>query len=284
MARLMTRPTTRRKANNADVADLALHTLKSNSRLNFAARLLLLLFALGASTLAVKYVYERADATVESLRQSGAGSQVIWAQLLALSAPVLLLAMFAGLAAVAIAVVHSRGIDELIRTVDSVNRLRREGEVAISARGLIVAFENKLQNAQRAFGILLWLARSLFIVCIGLFTAAVIHAIARGVDTTTVVLGATSIVGVVVGLLKGVPRNVSSALADVIQIQSIVTGCDRQISLLETDAAHVLARKGSVEENHRLVLEIREQIDKVVADAVDRIQTYADPAKDGATA
>ena len=46
---------------------LALGTLKSNSRLNFSARVLLMLFALAASTLAVVYVFIRADEMVQVL-------------------------------------------------------------------------------------------------------------------------------------------------------------------------------------------------------------------------
>ena len=87
---------------NDDVIDRALKTLKSNARLNFAARLLLMLFALAASVLAVIYVYVSADKTVEDLAKPG--GDMIGERLLALTAPVLLLAMFAALAALAVAV------------------------------------------------------------------------------------------------------------------------------------------------------------------------------------
>ncbi len=49
--------------------------------------------------------------------------------------------------------------------------------MAVSARGLIVAFEAKLQNAQRAFTLLLWIGRTTFVICLGLFTAAVVRAV-----------------------------------------------------------------------------------------------------------
>jgi hypothetical protein len=279
MARLMNRPTTRRKAaGNADVADLALRSLKSNSRLNMFARVLLLLFALGASSLAVIYVYDRADATVESLRQSGAGSQLIWAQLLALSAPVLLLAMFAGLAAVAVALVHSRGLDELIRTVDSVNRLRREGEVAISARGLIVAFEEQLATARRAHTLLLWLGRTLFIVTLGLFAVSAIDAAWHGVDLLTAGMGAASLGAAVFAVATKVPRNVAHDVANIVQLQLIVTGAHRQISLLESGAFAALNSITTSDASaHVAVMEVQARIERVIAVAIAQIERYADP-------
>ena len=91
-----------------DVASLALGTLKSNSRLNFSARVLLMLFALAASTLAVLYVFIHADEMVQVLTDPS-GNGVLGEQLLALTAPVLLLMILAGLAAIVGFVVHSRG-------------------------------------------------------------------------------------------------------------------------------------------------------------------------------
>lgn len=145
-------------------------------RLNLLGRRLLMAFAFVAASLAVIYVYNRADTTVEALRQSRSGRDTIWPQLLALTAPVLLLAMFAGLAAMASAIVHPRGVDEAGRTFDSVSRLRRESEVAISARGLIVAFDDQLASARRAHMLLLWLGRTLFIVTLGLFAVSAVDA------------------------------------------------------------------------------------------------------------
>jgi hypothetical protein len=262
---------------NTDVAQQALHTLRSNSKLNFAARLLLMLIGLGASVLAVVYIYKHADATVATL-QSGAGSAMLGERLLVLSAPVLLLAMFAGLAAVAVAFVHSRGIDESLRTLDSVNRLRREGEVAVSARGLIVAFEDQLATARRAHTLLLWLGRTLFIVTLGLFVVAALNAAWHGVDLLTVGLGGTSLVGAALAAARKVPRNVAHDVANVIQLQLIVTGAHRQISLLESDAFAALnSTETAVADAHVIVLDIHERIERVVAIAIEQVERYTDP-------
>jgi hypothetical protein len=270
----MDRETTRKNADkNADVVDLALHTLRSNSWLNLAARALLMLLALGASMLAVVSVYGRADATVESLRQSGAGNEAIWAQLLALSAPVLLLALFAGLAAVAVALVHSRGIDESVRTIDSVNRLRRESEVAVSARGLIVAFEDQLASARRAHTLLLWLGRTLFIITLGLFAVSAIDAAWHGINWLTAGMGATSLGAALLAVATKVPRKVAHDVANIVQLQLIVTGAHRQISLLES----VLHPKTTADADVRdTVLAVQERIGRVIEVAIAQIERYAD--------
>lgn len=259
---------------NEDVVALALNTLKCNLRLNLVARVLFMLFALGASILAVAYVYGRADATVESLRQSGAGSGLIWERLLTLSAPVLLLAMFAVLAAAAVALVHSRGVDESIRTTDCINRLRREGEVAISARGLIVAFEDQLATARRAHTVLIWLGRTLFIVTLGLFAVSAIDAAWHGVDLLTAGMGGASLGTALLAIVTKVPKNVAHDVANVIQLQLIVTGAHRQISLLESVLSRKSASDAGVDDT---VLEVQARIERVIGVAIAHIERYADP-------
>ena len=218
-----------------DVIRVALGSLKSNAKLNLSTRVLLMLFALSAGVLALVLVYLRADEMVQVLTDPSR-SDKIGEQLLALTAPVLLLLLLAALAAFTGFLAHSRGLDESIRTLDSVNRLRRENEVAVSARGLIVAFEEQLAAVKRSHSVILWVARTLFIVTIGLFVVCAVRTLADGVDPTTVVLGATSLTGALLGAATQVPTKVAHEAANVVQMQLIVTGAHRQISMLESDA------------------------------------------------
>jgi hypothetical protein len=261
-----------------DIASLTLGTLRRNSRLNFAARLLLMLFALAVSVLAVVYVYERADAMVAILTEPRAGTEMIGERLLALTAPVLLLTMLAGLAAIVGFFAHSRGLDESIRTLDSVNRLRREGEVAVSARGLIVAFEEQLASAKRGHTLLLWIGRTMFIVTLGLFAASVISSLWHGVDPLAAGLGVTSLAGAIFGVAKKVPQTIAHDVANVVQLQLVVTGAHRQISMLESDAfASLNNQETSRADAHSMVLDVQARIERVVDNAIKQIERYADP-------
>jgi len=247
--------------------------LRANTVLNLAVRVLLGLFAFACSALALRYVVVRGDQMAQSLRESGDAGDV-----LALCMPVLLFAILGGLAVAAAWTLHARGQDETARTLDTLSRLKREDEVAASARGLTYAFEEKLQNARRTLNLLLWLGRALFIICIGLFTAAVINAMANGADILTIAFGAGSLAGSLFAVANGIPGKVKSAMADVIQVQTIVTGCDRQISLLESDALVAMNNKQfPVRETHELVLEVQRQMNAVVARAVKQIEDYVDP-------
>jgi hypothetical protein len=193
-----------------------------------------------------------------------------------LTIPVLLFTLFACLAGAAALVLHSRGLDETTRTLDALNRLKREGSVAVSARGLIFAFEEKLANARRAFMLQLWLGRTLFIVCLGIFSIALLNAIVSGVDLFTTILGGTSVAAALLSVSRGVPERIARQLADVIQIQTVITGCDRQISLLESDAFAAL--NGKLDSaDHASVLEAQARIDRVVSHAVEEIERFADP-------
>jgi len=262
---------------NPDVASLALGTLKSNSRLNFSLRVLAMLFALGASILAVTYVFIHADEMVQVLTDPARDS-VISEQLLALTAPALLLMIFAVLAALGGMLAHSRGLDESVRTLDSVNRLRREGEVAVSARGLIVAFEEQLASAKRGHTLLLWIGRTLFIVTLGLFVAAFVSAIWHGVDALTVGLGASSLAGAVLGVATKMPESIAHDVANVVQLQLVVTGAHRQIGMLESDAFASLNNPETARgEAHRMLLEVQDRIDSVVDTAIKQIEKFADP-------
>jgi hypothetical protein len=261
-----------------DVAALSLVTLRSNSRLNLIARTLLMLFSLVTAALAVIYVVVRAQAIVEILLKPSVRGDEIGARLLALGAPVLLLGGFAILGAIAGALLHSRSLDESVRTMDSINRLRREGEVAVSARGLVVAFEEQIATIRRAYTLLLWLGRTLFIVSLGLFAVAAISALWRGVDIWTLGMGVTSLGGAMWTAASRVPANVAHDAANVVQIQLIVTAAHRQISLLESDAFAALnSKEASVETQHAVALDNQARIEQVMASAISQIETYTDP-------
>jgi hypothetical protein len=260
------------------IKDLALSGLRTNSRINVSARVLLGLFGLACAVVALDYVHQRGDLMVEILREPGTGSGVIGERMLALTMPVLLFCGFAGVAGAVTLVLHSRGQEETGRTLEALNRMKREGEVAVSARGLTFAFEEKLTNARRAFTLLLWLARTLFIVCLGMFAVSVFNAIISGVDLFTVALGGTSVVAALLAVALSVPDNVTQQLANVIQIQSIVTGCDRQISLLESDAMSAMNNSDTeATVAHGIVLDVQDRIDKVVSHAVQQIEDSVDP-------
>lgn len=251
---------------NEDMAGLVTRGLRANATLNLTVRPLLALFGLVSGALALGYIALHADQMVQSDR------------LLALCAPVLLFGLLAALAAVVAWTLHSRGQDDMCRTFDVLSRIEREGEVAVSARGLVFAFEEKLLNARRAFSLLLWLGRTLFVVCLGLFAAAIVNAMVNGVDPVTVVLGASSVAGSLLAVTKGVPHDVKKHLADVIQVQTIVTGCDRQISLLESDALAALKSSHcDATETHRIVVDVQRLMSAVVDHAVETIERCVEP-------
>ncbi|HMI68454.1 MAG TPA: hypothetical protein VK510_00580 [Solirubrobacteraceae bacterium] len=273
-------PTVSRSAIDKHVARLVTRGLRANTALNLAVRVLLGLFGLVSCALALRYIAVRGDEMVEILSKSTDSGDRVGKRLLVLCMPVLLFGLLAGLAAAAAWTMHARGQDETTRTLDMLSRLKREGEVAVSARGLMYAFEEKLQNARRALNLLLWLGRTLFLICIGLFAAAVINAMAKGADLVTVTFGVASVAGSLLAVAKDVPRKVKEHLADVIQVQTIVTGCDRQISLLESDALAALNNSQcGVADTHHIVIEVQERMSTVVALAVKQIEDYVDPAK-----
>jgi hypothetical protein len=261
-----------------EMTRLVTNGLRANTVLNLAVRMMLSLFAFACFVLALRYVVVRGDQMVQILRESGDAGDLIGKRLFVLCMPVLLFAILGGLAAAAAWTLHARGQDETARTLDTLSRLKREDEVAASARGLTHAFEEKLQNARRTLNLLLWLGRALFIICIGLFAAAVINAMANGADLLTIALGGGSLAASVFSVANGIPGKVKAHMADVIQIQTIVTGCDRQISLLESDALVALNNKQfPPRETHELVLEVQRHMSAVVDLAVRQIEEFVDP-------
>lgn len=260
---------------SSDVIRASLKHRNANAALNVAGRVLLMVFALGTASVAAVLVYLRADEIIKALTD---GDDALWSELLALTAPVLLLLVLAGLAVIVGFLAHSRDLDESFKTFDSVNRLRREDEVAVSARGLVVAFESQLAAVKRAHGLTLWVGRTLFIVTIGLFVACAIRTLAEGVDPTTAILGATSLTGALLGAATKVPTRIAHEAANVVQLQLIVTGAHRQIGMLESDAFASLNNKETPRADaHRMVLEIQQRIEDVVDMATKQVEGYADP-------
>jgi hypothetical protein len=253
------------------LATLVARVLRFNCWLNYVLRAGLAVFGLAAGVLALLYTARHGHEIAAAARSDGD----IAAALLGATLPVVLFVLLGALAGLAAWMLHTREVDEMCRTLDTVSRLEREGEVAVSARGLIYAFEEKLQNARRAFTLLLWLGRTLFLVCLGLFAAAIVNAMAGGDDLVTAVLGGSSVAGALLGVVRAVPRTLAHNLADVIQIQSIITGCDRQISLLESAAFDAVNRGGDAAEARDAVLDLQRRMDQVVGNAVRRIERYA---------
>lgn len=253
------------------IGTLMARVVRHDWALNFLLRAGLAMIGLAAGVLALLYIASHESEIVTSVSSATEPG----AALLAATLPVALFLLLGALAGAFSWAVHMRGADELYRMLDTVSRMAREGEVAVSARGLIHAFEEKLQNTRRAFTLLLWLGRTMFVVCLGLFAAALINAMVGGQQLVTVVLGASSVVGALLAVVKAVPQNIAHHLADVIQIQSIITGCDRQISLLESAAFEAMNRAADPMEARDAVLELQQRMDEVVGNAVERIERYA---------
>jgi hypothetical protein len=256
----------------ADLAQLVVQELRDNCRLNFRVRAGLAVLGLTTGVVVLVCAVLRGDDIAAAAQGGGSLGAAV-----AASIPVLVLLALAIAVGGAAWTVHQRGLDEMYNTLEAVSRMEREGEVAVSSRGLIHAFEEKLQNTRRAFTVLLWLGRTLFLVCLGLAGAAILSLILKGDPVLTGALGGSSLIGALLGAARKVPRNISHHLADVIQIQTAVTGCDRQISLLETAAIDIVNFGEDRTQTHADVLAVQQRMDEVVSNAVRRIERYADP-------
>lgn len=269
------------KPARTDLDELAAGTLRANSAFNLVCRVLLAVFVLATAGVALVYVATQIDAWTTTAGVAADGA-TLGERVIAFGVPLLGLVALAAIAALGALAVHHRGIEETSRTLETLSRMRREEQVAVTARGLVVAFEEKLANARRAFTVLLWLGRTLFIVCLVLLAAAICNLILSGADLVTVSFGASSVIGALFAVIRGVPDNVRRQLSDTIRLQTIITGCDRQISLLETTAFKALGNeKLEPEDAYKFVLDVQRRIDKVVAGAVAQIHEVA-PEEDDA--
>jgi hypothetical protein len=248
--------------------------LRTNTVLNLCVRAGLAIIGLTAGASALAYTWRQDDELAAAVAGKGDAGD-----LLAVTMPFFFFILVSVLAAVAAGVAHARGLEETGRTLEALTRIEREGEVAVSSRGLIFAFEEKLQNARHAFTLQLWLGRTMFLVCLGLLAATFVNALI-GDGLVTVATGAGSLFAAFLGVTKRVPENVGRHLADVVQIQSIITGCDRQISLLESAALAALKDDTDPTAARRFVLDAQSRIDQVVERAVIRIEDFADPASE----
>jgi hypothetical protein len=261
-----------------EIAEYMMAGLQRSMVLNLAVRAGLGIIGLGAAVSALVYTWAHADELV-----APPGSDYSVADVFAVTMPFVLFVLLALFAAMAAYTAHARFLEESCRTLETVNRIRREGEVAVSARGLIFAFEDKLTNARRAFTLQLWLGRTLFLVGLGLLSVALISAMVGGHDVVTGAAGAGSFATALLGVTKRVPQNVGQQLADVVQIQSVITGCDRQISLLESAALAALKDADPGGQGQRFVLEAQSRIDDITDHAVRRIEDFTEPhARSGA--
>ena len=257
---------------------LASKALWRSATLNFGVRVVLAAAALVSIALAIAYTALHGDEIAGAVADSSP-SDALGLRLISLTAPPLLFTLFAALCACTAWVAFSRGREELERGLDGVARLQREAEAGIAARGLTHVFEEKLATAHRAFTLLLWLGRTLFIVSLTLFAAAVVNAIATGVGPETLILGGSSLLSALFGTARIIPERIACHLADVLQIQCAVTGCIREISLLEAEAYALLCRHKDDPENvAELVCDLHTRIDEAVQNAVVRIEDYADPS------
>jgi hypothetical protein len=261
-----------------DLTAIILRAVSTNARLNVTVRALLALLSLAAATASLVYVMRHAQEMAAAIGGERPAHESLLARVFAQTWPVILLLGLAATSALTTWAVSSRGQDELERAMDEVGRLRREAEVAIPARGLAHVFDEKLANARRAYVLQLWLGRALFLVSLGLFAAAVVNAMAGGNSIVTGTFTAGSLAGALFGTAKRVPQAIAHHLANVVQVQCAITGCDRQIGIFETYAYALLADESrSQEEVLRALAEVHGHIEATIDGAISRIEHYADP-------
>jgi hypothetical protein len=273
----MSNLTSTRSQQADELTGILLGAVKNNTRLNAVLRCVLALVGVVATAAALIYTVVHASAIVGALSSPRPTGMSLWERIFAQSWPVFILMALAALTAVAAWWAHVRGQEEIERASDCVSRLRREAEVAIPARGLTHVFEEKLANARRAYMLQLWLGRALFLVSLGLFSAGVINTLAGGESLVTLTFTAGSVVGVLFGTARRVPRTIARHLADIVQVQIAITGCDRQIGLFENYAYQLLKDERASEEVLAALILVHERIETVVQNAIQRVEQYADP-------
>ena len=92
---------------------------------------------------------------------------------------------------------------------------------------------------------------------------------------------AGSLLTALYGTARSVPRRIACHLADVLQMQCAVTGCIRQISLIEAEAYALLCKhKDDPETVIGAVAECQRAIDVAVERTVVLIERYTDPDRE----
>jgi len=258
---------------------LVVSGVKSNLVLNALARIVLSVVALTMMGATLVYVLSNAREIADFVGKPPDGAESLATRVLAETLPVALLLVLAMMSGFATWILHSRGIEELDHSLDGIGRLSRQAEVAIPARGLTYVFEEKLANVRKAYLLQLWLGRTLFIVSLGLVLGAVLNAVFKGEELVSLALGGGGLLGAAWGTAKKVPKTIAHHLADVVQLQSAIAGCDRQIGLFETYAYALLKDVQPADRENVLprLMEVHRAIEGVVDQAILRIEKYSDP-------
>jgi hypothetical protein len=232
---------------------------------DLAAQIALMTVAVTAGLLAVGYAVVHGPEMTKQILDAESGSFV--EQLIALTWPVLVLGALAILAGAGAWMVHIRAVEAYDRGFQALTQYWRDTSVPVQSREL----DDEVNFTRRAFLVIMWLTRTLFIVSLGLFAVAVADIIIRGtVDASSVLLAGGSLMGALYGTASDVPTNVKKHLADIVQMQTILSACNRELSLLE--------RIGKRHEKYRDVppLLIPRAMDAVVAKAAARIEVYTE--------
>jgi hypothetical protein len=220
----------------------AFGALQRNCVLNFCVRVGLYLGALAALAVAIYYTLQRGDSMVGVLLDHGSGPSLDTRDIVALLLPDIVLLIMAMVCLLSALYIQSRGMNDFELGIEGIGRLRREADAGVSrSRTATHVLEETMENAKRAFRLQLWLSRSLFVVCLVLFGLAVASAVLAGhVDGSTLVLGGGSLVGLLLATTRDAPEKIGAHLANVTQIETIVSGTIREMNVLEEYLYQVL--------------------------------------------
>jgi hypothetical protein len=106
---------------------------------------------------------------------------------------------------------------------------------------VINILEETLKNANKAFGLQLWVSRTLFVVGLGLLATAVSNAvISSGVNQLNVTLGAGSLLSIFASAVLTTEKKIGSHLVNITQVETVVMSYTREVSLLEEFVYQVL--------------------------------------------
>lgn len=256
-------------------------SLRRNATLNFLVRLGLNLSSLASIAVFLWYATRRGDDMVRALLDQEE-SNFHEETLLALTIPLILMMLLAAISLGAALVVQSRGRDEFESGLAGISRLRREAIAGVArTRETTHVLEEFVVNARRAFRLQLWFARTLFLVSLTLFAAAVVDAIISSVDVGTIALAAGSLTGLLIGIATGAGSSVGMHLGDATQMQLVVANATRQVSVVEEHLLKTVEVHERTPEAARAAIEQGlAQITAITERSVDMIQLYAEPAND----
>lgn len=254
--------------------------LRRNAALNFYMRFALYVLATGAIGAAMFYAVWRGDRMVSDLLFAQ-DQTVNGEDILAITIPIVLLAALAIATLTAAIVIQVRGANEFEEGIEAVNRLRREAHTEVfRRRATTEVLEAYLKNARRAFRLQLWLNQSLFIVFLTLFVVAVVDMLRGDAGIETAVVGATSLLSLILGVIANAVTQVGASLADATQIQLAVSSATRQMNLHEENLYQLVEERKNRSESAMSALERgAAQIAKASDEAMLHIQFYAEYPK-----